>query len=89
MTRWERWTNERVLEKAGMEVDMIEEVERSTLRWFGHLERMGGKKMTKEWKDKVEEGLRRIGVSLGEGIERGMFGGPFIKATPYGKGVGQ
>ncbi len=44
-----------------MEVDVLEYVKRSTQRWFGHVERMGSKRLTKKVYESEVEGQRRRG----------------------------
>jgi len=43
----DRLTNEEVRERCGVEVDVLECVERNTLRWLGHVERMTDDRLTK------------------------------------------
>ncbi len=50
VSRWDGLSNESVYERCGMSgrgnevgCGVVEWVKRSTLRWFGHIERMGNK----------------------------------------------
>ncbi len=40
---------------------MIEKMQRNTLRWFGHVERMESERLTKRVYDSEVEGVRRRG----------------------------
>jgi len=57
----DRLTNEEVREHCGVEVDVLEYVERNTLRWFGHMERMTDDRLTKRVYESVVEGRGRRG----------------------------
>ncbi len=55
VSRWDGLNNESVYEKCGMrgrgsgvECDVVEWVKSSTLRWFGHIERMGNEEFVKK-----------------------------------------
>ncbi len=55
MTRWDGESNESVYERCGMgsqvngvNCGVVEWVKRNTLRWFGHIERMGSEKFVKK-----------------------------------------
>ena len=63
-TRWEGETNERVYERfgmsekaKGMDCGVVEWVKRSTLRWFGHVERMQGSEFTKRVYESEIDGI--------------------------------
>ncbi len=63
MTRWDGESNESMYERCGMgsqangvNCGVVEWVNRNTLRWFGHIERMGS-----------EEFVRKVYVSGGVG----------------------
>ena len=47
VTRWDRWRNEVVRERVGVPESMSRRVDRKVLKWFGHVERMGGERLTK------------------------------------------
>ena len=53
-----RMTNEEVKELCGVDTDVIEKVERNTLRWFGHVERMESDRLTKRVYESGVEGGR-------------------------------
>ena len=40
VTRWDRIRNEEIRRSAGIEQNLADNVDRSVLRWFGHVERM-------------------------------------------------
>ncbi len=44
---------------SGVECDEVEWVKRSTLRWFGHIERMGNEEFVKVYMSRVEGTNRR------------------------------
>ncbi|MCP5003018.1 MAG: hypothetical protein GY941_03575 [Planctomycetes bacterium] len=62
LSRWDEVSNESVYERCGMgtraigiECGVVEWVKRSTLRWFGHVERMQGEEFTKKvYKSEIE-----------------------------------
>ena len=57
----DRVRNERVRERCGIKVRLLERANRGVLRWFGHVERMSGERLVKKvYKSKVE-GVRGIG----------------------------
>ncbi len=43
----DRLSNEEVRERCSVDVDVLESVKRNTLRWFGHMERMGSERLIK------------------------------------------
>ncbi len=49
---------------------MVEWVKRSTLRWFGHIERMGNEEFVKNMYQSSVEGINRIGRPLGRWEDR-------------------
>ncbi len=49
----------------GVGCDMVEWVKRSTLRWFGHNERIGNEEFVKEVYLSSAEGMNRRGRPLG------------------------
>ncbi len=55
VTRWDGESNETVYERCGMgsqvrgvNCGVVEWVKRNTLRWFGHIERMGSEEFVKK-----------------------------------------
>ncbi len=61
VTRWDGESNESVCGRCGMgsqaNCGVVEWVKRNTLRWFGHVERMGREEFVeKVWVQTVEEG---------------------------------
>ncbi len=72
----------------GVNCGVIEWVKRNTLKWIGHIERMGSEEFVKKegpnrrgrplgrWKDRMEEYLRERGIMGGEDLnrQRGSFG---------------
>lgn len=40
ITWMDRWTNEKVWDRCGVQMDVFGEVNSNTLRWFGHVELM-------------------------------------------------
>ncbi len=56
MTLWNRLTNEEIKQQCGVETDVIEKMQRNTLRWFGHVERMESGTLTKRVYDSELEG---------------------------------
>ena len=55
MTRWDGAGNESVYERCGMSSQanrvncgVVEWVKRNTLRWFGHIERMGNEEFVRK-----------------------------------------
>ncbi len=55
MTRWDGESNESMYERCGMgsrangvNCGVVEWVKRNTLKWFGHIERMGSEKFVKK-----------------------------------------
>ncbi len=73
VSRWDGLNNESVYERCGMrgrgsgvERGVVEWVKRSTLRWFGHIERMGN-----------EEFVKKVYLSSVEGTNR--WGRPLVK----------
>ena len=57
----DRLTNVEVRERCGVDVDVLESVKRSTLRWFGHVERMPSERLTKKVYESEVEGIRLRG----------------------------
>ncbi len=71
MSRWDGLNNESVYERCGMrgrgsgvECGVVEWVKRSTLRWFGHTERMGNEEFPKKVYLSSVEGTNRKGRPL-------------------------
>ncbi len=54
---------------SGVRCGVVEWVKRSTLRWFGHIERMGNEKFVKVYQGSVE-GTNRRGRPLGRWDDR-------------------
>ena len=74
----DRLTNVEVRERCGVGVDVLESVKENTLRWFGHMERMGSERMTKRVYESEVEGQRGRGrprVRWKDGVERYMCEG--------------
>ena len=65
VTKMDRVRNEVVRERVGVTESLSKRVDRKVFKWFGHVERMGGERMTK-----------RVYVSEVEG-ERGRGRPPF------------
>ncbi len=66
VSRWDCVSNENVYERCGMRVcgsgvgcGLVEWVKRSTLRWFGHVERMENEEFVKVYLSSVESSSRR------------------------------
>ncbi len=60
MTRWEEESNESVYERCGMiacangvNCGVVEWVKRHTLKWFGHVERMGSEEFVKVYESET------------------------------------
>ncbi len=70
MSRWDGLSNESVYERCGMRGHGrgvgcgVEWVKRSTLRWFGHIERMGNEDFVKKVYLSSAEGTNRKGRPL-------------------------
>ena len=43
----DRWRNEVVRERVGVPESLSKRVDRKVLKWFGHVERLGGERLTK------------------------------------------
>ncbi len=76
VTRWDGVSNKNVYEKCGMRgcgsgvwCGVVEWVKRSTLRWFGHTERMENEEFVKVYLSSVE-GPSRRGRPLGRREDR-------------------
>ncbi len=72
MSRWDGLSNASVYERCGMRgrgsgvgCGVVEWVKQSTLRWFGHIERMGNEEFVKKVYMGSVEGTNRRGRSLG------------------------
>ncbi len=73
VSRWDGLRNESASERCGMgergsgvECSVLELMKRSTLRWFGHIEKMGKKKNIKKvYRSSSVEGPNRRGRPLG------------------------
>ncbi len=71
VSRWDGLSNESVYEKCGMSGRgsgmgcVVEWVKRSTLRWFGHIERMENEEFAKRVYLSSVEGTNRRGRQLG------------------------
>ncbi len=78
MNRWNDVSNESVYERCGMRGwgsrvgcgTVVEWVKRSTLRWFGHIERMENEEFVKEVYRSSVEGSNRRGRPLGRWEDR-------------------
>ncbi len=77
MSRWDGLSNECVYESCGMRgrgsgvgCGVVERDKRSTLRWFGHIERMGNEELVKEVYLSSVEGTTRRGRLLGRWEDR-------------------
>ena len=46
VTRWIRWRNEEVRDRVGVPESLSRRAYRKLLKWFGHVERMGGERLT-------------------------------------------
>jgi hypothetical protein len=44
----DRVRNELIREECGVKVDIVTKIEKNMLGWFGHVERMDGRKLTKQ-----------------------------------------
>ncbi len=76
VSRWDGLSNESMYERcdmrgrgSGMGYGVVEWVKRSTLRWFGHIERMGNEEFVKVYLGSVE-GTNRRGMPLGRWKDR-------------------
>ncbi len=76
MSRWDGVSNESMYERCGMRgcesgvgCGAVEWVKRSTLRWFGHVERMENEEYVKAYLSSVE-GRNRRGRPLGRWEDR-------------------
>ncbi len=68
VSRWERLSNERCVMRergSGEGCGVMEWVKRSTLRWFGHIERMDNEDFVKKVYQSSVEGPNRKGRPLG------------------------
>ena len=66
VTRWYRIRNEEIRRRAGIEETLAEKVDRTVLRWFGHVERMDEGRCPRKVKAaKVEGRLGEEGLGLG------------------------
>ncbi len=72
MSKWDGLSNESVYERCGISghgsgvgCGVVEWVKRSTLRWFGHIERMGNEKSVMRVYLSSVEGTNRRGRLLG------------------------
>ncbi len=72
VSRWDKLSNESVYERCGMRRcgsgvgrGAVEWVKRSTLRWFGHIERMENEEFVKKVYRSSVEGPNRWGRPLG------------------------
>ncbi len=77
VSRWDGLRNESVYERCGMRgrgsgvgYGVVEWVKRSTLRWFGHIERMGNEELVKKVCLGSVEGTTRRGRPLGRWEDR-------------------
>ncbi len=77
VSRWDGLNNESVYERCGMsghgsgeECGVVEWVKRSTLRWFGHTERMGNEEFVKKVYLSSVEGTNRRARPLGRWEDR-------------------
>ncbi len=77
VSRWDGLNNESVYERYGMrgrgsevECGVVEWVKRSTLRWFGHIERMRNEELVKKVYLSSVEGTIRSGRPLGRWEDR-------------------
>ncbi len=78
VSRWDWRSNESIYERCGMSgrgsgvgCGVVEWVERSTLRWFGHIERMGNEEFVKRvYLSSVEGSTNRRGMPLGRWEDR-------------------
>merc|ERR1711905_52257 len=61
VTMWDRLRNEEVRERVGVPEKMSNRVDRKVLKWFGHVERMGGERLTKRVYMSEVEGVRGRG----------------------------
>ncbi len=60
LSRWDGLSNESMRGRgSGVECGVVEWVKRSTLRWFGHIERMGNEEFKKVYLSSVEGTNRR------------------------------
>ncbi|MCP4337615.1 MAG: reverse transcriptase family protein, partial [Desulfobulbaceae bacterium] len=74
----DRLTNEEVRERCNVDVDVLESVKRNTLRWFGHVERMGSERLVKKVYESEVEGRRGRGrprTRWKDGVKRYMSEG--------------
>ncbi len=76
MRRWDGLSNESVYERcdtrghgSGVGCGVMEWVKRSTLRWFGHIEKMRNEEFVKVYRSSVE-GTNRRGRPLGRWKDR-------------------
>ncbi len=77
VSRWDGLSNESVYERCGMRghgsgvvCGVMEWVKRSTLRWFGHIERMGHEEFVKKVYLSCDEGINKRGRPLGRWEDR-------------------
>ena len=61
VTRLDRITNEEIRRRVGVEVELSERVNRSVLRWFGHVERMSEERMARKVYNSTVIGMRQRG----------------------------
>ena len=61
VTRLDRMRNEVVRERVGVPEKLSNRVDRKVLKWFGHVERMGGERMTKRVYMSEVDGVRGRG----------------------------
>ncbi len=77
VSRWDGLSNESVYERCGMRgcgsgvlCGVVKWVNRSTLRWFGHIERMGNEEFVKKVYLSSVEGMNRRGRPFGRWEDR-------------------
>ncbi len=87
----DKQANDEVREWCGVSVDVLENVKRNTLMWFGHVEHMGSERMTKvvyESEVDRQRGRGRPRVRWMDGVKRYMsesgvlHGGDSFMAIP-------
>ena len=75
VTRWDRLRNEEVRRRTGVSRELAAQVDRSVLRWYGHMVRMENERLTKEvWKARVSGRQMRGRPKFGwmDGVKRGL-----------------
>ena len=75
VTIWDRLTNDRIRERTGVDSKLSYRAEQRGLRWYGHMERMNDRRMTKRVMNSKAEGVTTRGrpkMGWKEGIRNSL-----------------